>query len=161
MSDTFKPPQQGEKKKGRGCLYGCLGAVVAVVVLIAVVIFALGAWLKGTVEDYTDTEPLALQTPALTQAETEALDERVTSFLTLARETTDSGSIELHLHEAALREHLQDPPERSNLHANAFGELRGRHLEGHVAAVGPRLVLLRHHRQRVHHTVRQLLEGKM
>ncbi len=131
MSDTFKLPQQETPKKGRGCLYGCLAAFIGAAVLMVLVIYGLSSWVSGVVDVYTDAQPMALQSPALTQEETDALNERVASFIALARQNAGGGSIELNSDE--INTLLRNSPGMEAYAEMTYFTIEGNALRGKVS----------------------------
>ncbi|MCU0248300.1 MAG: hypothetical protein MUC42_17155 [Bryobacter sp.] len=72
-----------QANRGRGCFfYGCLTAVVLVVVAAVGGYFGIRYYVNKLVNTYTDTAPLAIPTVETTQAEADALLEKVRTFKT-------------------------------------------------------------------------------
>lgn len=72
-----------QANRGRGCFfYGCLAAVVIVIVVAVVGYFGLRYLANNWINTYTDTAPLNIPTVETTQAEADALLEKVRTFKT-------------------------------------------------------------------------------
>ncbi len=88
------PPRRDRVRDEHGCLYyGCLIAVVltAVVAVVAVVAtFYAYRFVSRTVEQYTDTVPMALPVTKLPEPELKALKDRVQDF----KKATEEGRAE-------------------------------------------------------------------
>lgn len=82
MTETTEPPtlRTTQPAKKRGCFfYGCLTSIVLLVVMALVAFFAV-RYVKNLVRSYTDTSPMELPRVEVTDAEYEALQQRLTSF---------------------------------------------------------------------------------
>lgn len=82
MNSTVEPPSMRvpQQKKGRGCFfYGCITSVVLVLVMVVVGIFVVRG-VKNWILSYTDTSPMELPTVEVTDAEYEALQQRMSAF---------------------------------------------------------------------------------
>ncbi len=71
---------QVEKPKGRGCLFWC-GIVAAFLFLLAILVgYGAYRFVRGAINDYTDTKPISMPGVQLSGAEFTNLQARVKSF---------------------------------------------------------------------------------
>ncbi|MEQ8847160.1 hypothetical protein [Botrimarina sp.] len=99
MTDRFNdelPPQHREERQGKGCLFwGCL--IVAVVLLLLVVgaVWSAYSLYSGLVQQYTATEPMAIEVVELPEEQMKALNERYEAFAQAVKAGENPGDLEL------------------------------------------------------------------
>ncbi len=90
MSQTIETPEQPqvvEQKSSRGCLYGCLGVFLAMVLLGVCGGFGVYYFIAGQVEKYTSETPTELPVVKFTPEQIDQLDARLETF----KEALDEG----------------------------------------------------------------------
>ena len=120
-----------QANRGRGCFfYGCLAAVVIVIVVAVGGYFAARYYVNKLVNTYTDTAPLAIPTVETTQAEADALLEKVRTFKTaLAGGTAEP----LAIGTKELNTLIAFSPDFKDLKGKAFVAVEGDKLRGQIS----------------------------
>ena len=95
MSQPPLVPNAPEKRKGRGCLIGCLVAVLLIIVLVAAVSFFLYKTAGSAVESFTDDTPVQLPVTNFPDEDVAALEDRVDIFGTALENEGEAATLEL------------------------------------------------------------------
>ncbi len=78
--ETFVPAGEGAPKKSHGCLWGCLGATVALIVVLVAGVFVVKHAIERTIDAVTETEAMAIPAVEVAPDEAEALVARLGAF---------------------------------------------------------------------------------
>ena len=95
MSQPPGIPEKRAKSKGKGCLIGCLVALVIGIALLAGTGFFLYNLGGSLIEKITDEAPVQLPTTVIPEEQQTELEERVETFAAAFEEPSESASIEL------------------------------------------------------------------
>ena len=95
MSQPPLVPNTPEKSKGRGCLIGCLVALVIIIALVSAVTFFLYRVAGSAVESFTDDAPVQLPVTESSDEEVAVLEDRIEVFGTAFENDGEAASIEL------------------------------------------------------------------
>ncbi len=138
MPDPNLPPQQlppQQPKPQRGCwFYGCL--TLAILTLLA----GIGAWLaaryafksvSGLINQYTSTNPVPIETVAISQTELKSLQDRVASFAQTLN--GQKGSRELILTANEINALIQNDPQYRDLKDKLYVMLEDDQIKGKLS----------------------------
>ena len=121
-------------KPRRGCLfYGCLGAIVMVLIVI------LGGYLgfRAAVERFTDSRPLVLPESRLSSAEVRQLQERIADFSRAVNEHRPAEPLTLSADEVNAL--IQKDPEWESLNGQLYVTFEGTRLQAQISVPAEKL----------------------
>jgi hypothetical protein len=120
-----------QANRGRGCFfYGCLAAVVMVIVGLIGGYLGVRYFVNKLVNTYTDTAPLAIPTVETTQAEADALLERVRVF----KNALAGGTAQpLAIGTRELNTLIAFSPDFKDLKGKAYVDIEGDRLRGQIS----------------------------
>jgi hypothetical protein len=95
MSQPPEIPEIQAKGKGKGCLIGCLVALVIGIALVVGASYFLYSLAGSAVEAFTDDAPVQLPTTEISAELQVELEERIEAFATALEEPSESATIEL------------------------------------------------------------------
>lgn len=123
-------PGEAPQKKWNTCLIGCVGAVLVLAAVTAVMAFVAHSMLTHFRDLITDTEPMPLEAVVATPEETAEVMDRVNDFLATAGQVDGPRQIELSGRDINI--YLRNHPDYAWLGECAYISMDGDQLSGEV-----------------------------
>ncbi|MCX7826700.1 MAG: hypothetical protein N2689_14250 [Verrucomicrobiae bacterium] len=134
MTQQPFPPQQ-PPRQGRGCFfYGCITAIILVLVLVVAGSFIIGgvrAFVKAAVDNYTETRPRELPKVEISEDDLARLQARVKAFTTAVDQQKPGAS--LALTEKEINALIAHDPDFKELKDKVYVAIEGDQIKGQIS----------------------------